>query len=142
MKHDWGKLDNVDKLFSLKNVKRWVTIQIQFACNKGKGWVPCGEIVLSSTEGIVISITGLFDGSPLTASRYAMSTSSMLFKKARNQIKDRTVLMKSGSFWVRVVSLWHKCRMLVYSFTSNIYEMNTRIMTSSKCSPKIYKNIP
>lgn len=33
-----------------------------------KFYVPGGEIVLSSTEGIVISITGLFDGNPLTAS--------------------------------------------------------------------------
>ena len=31
-------------------------------------WVPGGEIVLSSTDGIVISITGLLDGNPLTAS--------------------------------------------------------------------------
>lgn len=56
---------------------------------KGWVWVPGGEIVLSSTEGIVISITGLRDGNPLTASWQAVSISSMLQKLA-NQILDGT----------------------------------------------------
>ena len=33
-----------------------------------QNWVPGGEIVLSSTDGIVISMIGLLDGKPLTAS--------------------------------------------------------------------------
>lgn len=40
--------------------------------------IPGGEMVLSKTEGIVISITGLLDETPPAASLYATSISSML----------------------------------------------------------------
>lgn len=43
--------------------------------------VPGGEIVLSKTEGIVISITGLLDGKPFTASWQAESISSILTRE-------------------------------------------------------------
>ena len=43
-----------------------------------QGWVPGGDIVLSSTEGIVISMTGLRDGIPLAESWQAEWISSIL----------------------------------------------------------------
>lgn len=50
--------------------------------------VPGGEIVLSKTEGIVISITGLLDGKPFTASWQAESISSiLLWQKAWIEVK-------------------------------------------------------
>jgi len=43
--------------------------------------IPGGEMVLSKTEGIVISMTGLLDETPPAASLYARSISSMLENK-------------------------------------------------------------
>lgn len=40
--------------------------------------IPGGQIVLSSEEGIVISITGLLDGKPFQASAQAEPISSIL----------------------------------------------------------------
>lgn len=48
--------------------------------------IPGGEMVLSKTEGIVISITGLLDEMPPAASLYARSISSML-EEGRISIK-------------------------------------------------------
>lgn len=53
-------------------------------CNYGEAkenGIPGGEMVLSRTEGIVISITGLVDEKPSAASLYAISISSMLKSK-------------------------------------------------------------
>lgn len=41
-------------------------------------WVPDGDIVLSKTVGIVISIMGRWDGKPFSASCAALCISSML----------------------------------------------------------------
>jgi hypothetical protein len=58
-------------------------------------------MVLSKTEGIVISITGLLDEIPLSASLNATSISSMLESKER---KNATLLVRNSSaltlfFW-------------------------------------------
>jgi hypothetical protein len=50
--------------------------------------IPGGEMVLSKTEGIVISITGLLDEMPPAASLYARSISSMLERKQNFHIRD------------------------------------------------------
>lgn len=47
--------------------------------------VPGGDIVLSMTEGIVISIIGLLDGIPLTASLQDISISSILQSRRKEQ---------------------------------------------------------
>lgn len=49
--------------------------------------IPGGEMVLSKTEGIVISITGLLDEMPSAASLYATSISSMLEREHNFHIR-------------------------------------------------------
>lgn len=56
--------------------------------------LPGGDIVLSNTEGIVISITGLRDGNPLTASWQAEWISSIL-ERVKVIIQE-----KSGSLFI------------------------------------------
>jgi len=50
--------------------------------------IPGGEMVLSKTEGIVISITGLLDEMPPAASLYARSISSMLEESRISILED------------------------------------------------------
>jgi len=50
--------------------------------------IPGGEMVLSKTEGIVISITGLLDEMPPAASLYARSISSMLEESRISILQD------------------------------------------------------
>ena len=59
--------------------------------------IPGGEMVLSKTEGIVISITGLLDEMPPAASLYARSISSMLENKQKFHISMQKILNKCQS---------------------------------------------
>jgi hypothetical protein len=60
-------------------------------CIKNK--VPGGDIVLSSTEGIVISIIGLLDGNPLVASWQAAWISSILKERDRTGIRMHGIVL-------------------------------------------------
>lgn len=51
--------------------------------------IPGGDMVLSKTEGIVISITGLLDETPPAASLYASSISSMLKNEQKFHISKQ-----------------------------------------------------
>lgn len=52
---------------------------------ENKFTIPGGDTVLSRAEGIVISITGLFDGKPFQASWQAMPISSILQERRRKE---------------------------------------------------------